>query len=228
MLEVAELRERLDSLRAEIARQEGLRGLSAGPVRLLPVTKGQGPEAAQAAVALDLCELGENYVQECAAKQLVLSAAGAQIQWHMLGHLQRNKARQAAELFHVVETVDSLAVAQALSRARQAGEPLPVLCEVELTGIPGRRGYAPALLRRELTEICALPGLEVRGLMTVAARDEPVRCFEACRKLRDELVQLSGCELPELSMGMSEDFSAAISEGSTEVRVGRLLFGPRA
>jgi hypothetical protein len=196
-------------------------------VRLLPVTKGHGPEAAQAAVALDLCELGENYVQECAAKQLALSAAGEQIRWHMLGHLQRNKARQAAGLFSVVETVDSLAVAQALSRARGEVAPLPVLCEVELTGIPGRRGYAPEQLRRELTDICALPGLQVRGLMTVAARDEPARCFDACRKLRDELARLSGSELPELSMGMSEDFRAAISEGSTEVRVGRILFGPR-
>jgi hypothetical protein len=127
----------------------------------------------------------------------------------------------------MVETVDSLAVAQALSRARGDREPLPVLCEVDFTGLPGRRAYAPEPLRQEMPAIWELPGLTVLGLMTVANRDEPGRCFEACRRLRDQLAQLLGQELPELSMGMSGDFKEAIAEGSTEIRVGSLLFGPR-
>ena len=228
MVERAELRERLAWLRAEVSQQERRQGLAEGQVRILPVTKGHGPEAPLAAVAVGLHELGENYVQECAAKQLALDESGGQtVRWHMLGHLQRNKARQGAELFSVVETVDSLAVAQALSRARGDGEPLPVLCEVDFTGLPDRGGYAPERLRQDLPAIWELPGLKVLGLMTVATRDEPASCFEMCRQLRDELAQLLGQELPELSMGMSGDFREAIAEGSTEVRVGSLLFGPR-
>jgi hypothetical protein len=229
LVEVAELRERLAWLRAEVSQQERRQGLAEGQVRILPVTKGHGQEAPLAAVAVGLHELGENYVQECATKQLALDESGEPpVRWHMLGHLQRNKARQGAELFSMVETVDNLAVAQALSRARGDREPLPILCEVDFTGLPGRGAYAPGRLRQELPAIWELSGLQVRGLMTVASRDEPGRCFEACRRLRDQLAQLLGQELPELSMGMSGDFKEAISQGSTEVRVGSLLFGPRA
>jgi hypothetical protein len=228
LVEEAELRDRLAWLQAEVTQQERRRGSPELPVRILPVTKGHGPEAPRAAVALGLYELGENYVQECAAKQLALDESGGHaVEWHMLGHLQRNKARQGAELFSVVETVDSLAMAQALSRARGDREPLPVLCEVDFTGLPGRGGYAPERLRQELPTIWGLPGLKTLGLMTVASREEPARCFEACRRLRDQLAQLLGAALPELSMGMSGDFKEAIAEGSTQVRVGTLLFGPR-
>ena len=223
------LAERLNWLRGEISAAAVRAGRDPREVALLAVTKGQSAAVAGAALAEGLTALGENYVQECSAKDLDLAASDQpRPHWHMLGHLQRNKARIAANLFSLVETVDSLALARSLSALREDRDPLPILCEVDFTGLPGRRGYSPEQLVVELTELERLPGITVQGLMTVAARERPALSFQACRELRDRLSQLTGSALPVLSMGMSEDFRDAIAAGSTQVRVGTLLFGPRA
>jgi len=199
-----------------------------GSVALLPVTKGHPPAVAQQATRLGLTTLGENYLQECWAKDGLLRESGAgPVHWHLLGHLQRNKAKRAAELFQLVESVDSFEVAQLLSRARLDQTKLPVLCEVELTGLPRRTGFEPDRLQGDFPRLLELEGIEVEGLMTVADPANPRQAFSACRELLERLRELSGRRLPVLSMGMSEDFPAAIAAGSTQVRIGSLLFGVR-
>jgi len=222
------LSERLARVREEIAAAAVEAGRNPAEVSLLPVTKGHPQAVVVAALEQGLDALGENYVQECHAKDLALTGAGhGRPNWHLLGHLQRNKVRLAAELFSLIETVDSLALARAISDARAGRPPLPILCEVDFTGLPGRRGYSPAQLGADLAALLALPGIRLQGLMTVAARDHPARDFGACRALRDELTRLGGVPLPVLSMGMSGDLREAVAAGSTQVRVGTLLFGPR-
>lgn len=191
------------------------------------MTKGHPPELAREAIALGLTTLGENYLQECIAKDRVLQAAGATVIWHLLGHLQRNKARRAAELFQMVESLDSLEIAQLLSRARVGQAKLRVLCEVELTGLPRRSGFDPSLLEKQITQLMELEGIEVEGIMTLADPADPERAFAKGRELLERLRLLSGHQLPALSMGMSGDFQEAILAGSTQVRIGSLLFGSR-
>lgn len=199
-----------------------------GSVTLLPVTKGQLPEVAQEAARLGLTRLGENYVQECAAKSRLLQESGAAaVQWHLLGHLQRNKVKRAAQLFQLVESVDSAAVAELLSRARENQPRLKVLCEVDFTRLPNRSGFVAGQLEQEFPRLLELEGIEVEGLMTVADPLQPERAFSDCRELLDRLCGASGRQLTTLSMGMSGDFQAAIEAGSTEVRIGSLLFGTR-
>lgn len=227
---IAELPATLAARLAEVRARIGAAAVRAGrdplDVTLLPVTKGHPVTTVRAALELGLPELGENYVQECRAKQDGLGR-GTGVRWHLLGHLQRNKARRAAELFSLIESVDRAEVAAALGDARDAGAPLPVLLEVELTGLPGRGGVAPGGLAKLGEEVLAIPGLLLRGLMTVAAPERPQAQFSRCRELRGELESALGQPLPVLSMGMSQDFEAAVAEGSTEVRLGTVLFGPR-
>jgi hypothetical protein len=176
--------------------------------------------------------LGENRVQEAAAKIPALGPAS----WHLVGHLQKNKASRAVELFDVIESVDSVALAQRLDRLvaerpARAGARLPVFLQVNVDEDPAKAGFAPHALERELESLCALPHLEVRGLMTVglltgggeAARPTFVRLRELSERLRASDERLG----PGLSMGMTDDYEVAIEEGSTLVRVGRALFGER-
>lgn len=182
----------------------------------------------EVAVRAGQVALGENYLQECDGKARALQALDLEpVRWHLLGHLQRNKVRRAAELFSVIESVDSLELAQRLSTARTGQERLPVLCEVELTGRLQRTGFAAQQLLAEFSQIAGLEGIEVRGLMTVAAPERPGEAFSAARGLLEKLRELGHLPLPTLSMGMSGDFRVAIAEGSTEVRIGSLLFGER-
>ncbi len=187
------------------------------------MSKGHGLDRVRQALALGLDALGENYVQECEAK----AAAAPGVRWHLLGHCQRNKAQRAARLFAAVETVDSLVLAARLSAARAGLDPLPVLCEVELTGLPGRSGFTAAALRAAFADLGQLPGIRIEGLMTVAGPGAGSVAFAACRALRDELSDRHGVPLPVLSMGMSHDFPVAIACGSTRVRIGQALFGAR-
>jgi hypothetical protein len=192
------------------------------------VTKGHPAEIAELATMVGLTRLGENYVQECQEKDRFLRATGAPtVGWQLLGHLQRNKAGRAAQLFQSVASLDSLMLAQKLSAARSGQPPLQVLCEVELTRLPNRTGFQPAQLEADLPQLIELEGIRLEGLMTVASPQRPQEAFSACRLLLERLRALSGLALPTLSMGMSGDFQAAISEGSTEVRIGTLLFGDR-
>jgi len=198
------------------------------PVRIVAVTKSHGPEAVRAAVAAGLEDIGENRVQEALAKQDQLANVSAR--WHLIGTLQRNKARRVVGRFALIHSVDRVDLARELDHRIGAGPRQPVLAEVNCSGEPQKGGVEPEGLRALLEAIAALPGLEPQGLMTLAALtdDEGKQrtAFGLLRTLRDEM-QASGHLLPELSMGMSADFPVAVEEGATMVRLGTLLFGER-
>lgn len=222
-----ELSGRLAETRDRIRFHQAKAGLS-HPVRLVAVTKSHGPEAVRAAVAAGLEDVGENRVQEALAKQEQL--ADVAVRWHLIGTLQRNKVRQVVGRFALIHSVDRIELATELSR-RIAGRPRqPVLVEVNCSGEPQKGGAEPDAVPALLQAIAGLPGLELRGLMTLAALSEDERiqraAFGSLRSLRERM-QAAGFALPELSMGMSADFPVAIEEGATLVRLGTLLFGER-
>lgn len=225
------LRDRIAEVRDRIAAAARRAGRDPGSVRLVGVVKTLPWETVREAVALGLNDLGENRVQEA---RLHVGEVGRQAaRWHLIGHLQRNKAGQAAELFDRVHSLDSLAAAEALSRRLVGfGRRLPVMVEVNVSGEATKFGVAPEALEALLEPVARLPGLALDGLMTVgapvSAPDEARPGFARLRALRDRARAATGLELPELSMGMSADFEAAVEEGSTMVRVGTALFGPRA
>ena len=198
-------------------------------VTLLAVTKSQPPEMVRAAADLGLMLFGENKVQEAKAK---IPLCPARLRWHFIGHLQSNKCRDAVELFEMIQSVDSLPLAQEISkRAEQAARALPVLLEVNVAGEASKFGYPPDRLLAELKELGALPRIEIHGLMAVppwSAEPEKSRPhFRRLRELKLECERVLGIPLPHLSMGMSGDFEVAIEEGATMVRIGTALFGPR-
>jgi PLP dependent protein len=223
------LASRLHEVRARVQQAAERAGRDPAAIRVVAVTKGHAAAAVEAALAAGVRDIGESRVQEAQAKQREL--LGQVATWHMIGHLQRNKTRLAAVMFDVVQSVDSVQLATALDRHRpQAARPLPVLIEVDLTGIQGRGGVpaeaAPALL----SAMRGLRRLETVGLMTIAppgSREVARDCFARLRGLRDALSHDHGFPLPELSMGMSDDFEVAVAEGASMVRLGRVLFGAR-
>ena len=224
-----DLAENLNSVRTRIAEACERAGRDSASVTLLAVTKGQPPEAVQAAASLGQVLFGENKVQEAKAK---IPLCPGNVRWHMIGHLQSNKCRDAVELFELIESVDSLALAQEISRrAEQAARTMPVLLEVNVAGEASKFGYGPGQLLADLKALNALPRIEIHGLMTVPPwTPEPDKArphFRRLRELKSECEQVLGAPLPQLSMGMSGDFEAAIAEGATLVRIGTALFGPR-
>lgn len=199
-------------------------------VTLLAVTKAQPPQLVEAAANLGLTLFGENKVQEARAK---IPLCPGKLRWHFIGHLQSNKCRDAVELFQMIHSVDSLALAQELNkRCEAAAKTMPVLLEVNAAGESSKFGYKPDRLLADLRAISELPRLEIRGLMTVppwSADAEKARPhFVRLRKLKAECEQLIGVPMPHLSMGMSGDFEIAIEEGATIIRIGTALFGARA
>jgi len=198
-------------------------GRSPGSVTLVGVTKTVPVEAIAEACAAGLRDAGENRVQEAVPKIEALDALGVRPRWHLIGHLQRNKAKLAVERFAILHGVDSVRLAEALNA--RAHEPLPVLLEVNVGQETSKFGFDPTALPQALADIAPLTHLDVRGLMTVAPQvDDPERVrpvFRRLRELRDELA------LDELSMGMTDDFEVAIEEGATMVRIGRAIFGER-
>ena len=223
------LAENLDSIQQRIRAACERAGRAPESVTLLAVTKGQPPDAVSEAGRLGLTHFGENKIQEAKAK---IPLCSGKLRWQFIGHLQTNKCRDAVELFEMIQSVDSLHVAQEISkRADQAGKTMPILLEVNLAGEASKFGYRPERLEAELSQINALPRLEVHGLMTVppwTANAENVRpMFRQLRELKERAEQVLGAPLPQLSMGMSGDFEVAIEEGSTIVRIGTALFGPR-
>jgi pyridoxal phosphate enzyme (YggS family) len=198
-------------------------------VTLLAVTKTQPPEIVSAAADLGLPVFGENKVQEAKAK---IPLCAGKLRWHFIGHLQSNKCRDAVELFQMIQSVDSLALAREINRrAAEAARTMPVLLEVNLAGEASKFGYRPEQLLAGLKEINSLPRVEIHGLMTVPpwtpdAEDSRPH-FRRLRELKMECEQILGAPLPHLSMGMSGDFGVAIEEGATMVRIGTALFGPR-
>jgi pyridoxal phosphate enzyme (YggS family) len=213
----------LERVRARIAHAAERARRDPSSVRLIGVSKTFPPFAVVAAVRAGLRDIGENRVQEAAAKVADVASAGVSPTWHLIGHLQTNKVKAALDLFGCIHSVDSVRLAGAISR--HAHKPVEVLLEVNVAGEPTKTGFAPGDVVAAAGEIGALPNIVLRGLMTVAPEtDEPEGVRPVFRELRGLNEQLG---LSELSMGMSGDFEVAISEGATMVRIGRAIFGAR-
>ncbi len=213
---LARVRERIAATAARAERDPA-------SVRLIGVSKTFPAPAIIAAVQAGLADVGENRVQEAAAKAPDVMAAGARPVWHLIGHLQTNKVKAALEFFDYVHSVDSLRRAESLSRHAQ--RPLDILLEVNVAGESTKTGFNPAEVPAAAATIGVLPRLRLHGLMTVAPE---VRDPEEVRSVFRDLRELNASlGLRELSMGMSGDFEVAIEEGATMVRLGRAIFGPR-
>jgi len=225
-----EMASNLEALEARITAACSRSDRDRGSVRLMAVSKTHPPEVVSEAARLGLTLFGENKVQEAKAK---IPLCPGRLEWHLIGHLQTNKCRDAVELFAMIQSVDSLALAQEINkRAEAAARTMPILLEVNIVGEASKFGYSPARLVAELAQINALPRLEIHGLMTIppwSPLPEKARpIFRRLRELKAECEQLLGAPLPHLSMGMSGDFEVAIEEGSTLIRVGTALFGERS
>lgn len=227
---MTEVEARYRAVLARIARAAGRTGRDPASVTLIGVTKGIGDARVREAVAAGLRDLGENRTQEAIPK---IAVVGPGPRWHLVGHLQRNKARQAARAFHVIHSLDSLRLAEAVDRAAgEAGRRIPVLIEVNVAGEATKHGLAPGEVADLAAAVRGCRWLDPVGLMTVAPlADDPEEVrpvFRALRALRDRLrAEGAGEAFRELSMGMSGDFEVAIEEGATMVRIGRALFGER-
>lgn len=220
----------LPRVRERIHRAADAAGRPAEDVRLVAVTKSHPFEAVEAALAAGLTDLGENRVEELEAKVAHFGSDG--VRWHMIGHLQSRKAKRAAAVAHLVHSVDSLRLAQRISRAAVENERVVhVLAQVNTSGEESKSGFTTVGAIDELQEMVELPGLSVDGLMTMApfVDDEAVlsEAFGRLRRLSERLRGEGTSIGPELSMGMTNDMEIAIREGSTMVRIGTALFGPR-
>jgi PLP dependent protein len=200
-------------------------------VTLLAVSKTFPAEAVRAAHAAGCCAFGENYVQEALGKIEALADLRSGIEWHLIGPLQSNKTREVAAAFDWVHTVDRLKIAERLSAQRPEHlPPLNVCIQVNVSSEASKSGVAPTELPALARAVAALPGLRLRGLMSIP---EPVEGFDAQRAPHRRLCELfaalraEGLALDTLSMGMSADLEAGIAEGATMVRIGSALFGAR-
>ena len=218
---------RLAAVRDAVARHQEVGGWSHG-VRIVAVTKTHGPEAVRAALAAGIREVGENRVQEALQKQEAL--LDVSVEWHLVGTLQRNKAKHAAGRFVLIHSVDRADLAAELDRRVVPGGRQPILVQVNCSAEPQKGGVEPASLPTLLDQLRILERIEVQGLMTMSAltddRAEQRRAFRLLRELRDAS-ERSGHRLPELSMGMSGDYPIAVEEGATMIRLGTILFGER-
>lgn len=198
-------------------------GRSPSEITLIAVTKTVGVNGIREAFAAGIRHFGESRVQEARNKIDQLSSLEPHPAWHLVGHLQTNKAKPAVELFDFIHSVDSAKVAQAISDHALRG--ISVLIQVNVAGEESKSGFSPDEISQAVTEISSLPHIDVRGLMTIAPytrHPEDVRpVFRRLRQLRDSL------GLEQLSMGMTDDFEVAIEEGATMVRIGRAIFGDR-
>jgi hypothetical protein len=221
--------ENAESVRGRIRAACAAAGRREGEVTLVAVSKTYGAEDVRAAAAAGLRVFGENRVQEAAGK-IPLCPGG--LRWDLIGHLQSNKAAAAVRWFDWIHSVDSADLLRRVDRlAGEAGKRMNVLLEVNVSGEISKSGMTPAALRETAKIVGDLRNVEVRGLMTVPPIcGDPAEArphFRALRELRDEVAEREGLDWPELSMGMSHDFEAAIAEGTTMVRVGTAIFGAR-
>ena len=228
--EIAVLSAARAAVLSRVAHAADRAGRDPGCVTLVAVSKTVPADRLRAAVAAGHDVLGENRVQEAAAKVPLVPGP----RWHLVGPLQANKARRAVELFDVLEAIDSVELAGRLDRIGaeiRPGRPLPILLEVNVDADPGKAGFTPASVAEALPVLLVLAHLEVRGLMTIgrlaATPDEARSTFRRLRELAARLRAAHPRLGPELSMGMSDDFEVAIEEGATIVRIGRALFGER-
>jgi hypothetical protein len=219
---VAEVRERVERARERAGRSD--------EVTLVAVTKTHPADAVRAVLAAGVADVGENRVQELEEK--VGEVGRGAIGWHLIGHLQRNKAGKALPLFDLIHSLDSLRLAEALSaEAVKRGVEVRALVQVNASGEETKGGFEPAELVDSLGRIAELPGMRVEGLMTMAPFTGDEAAIRAAFRRTRELLEGAARQVPgigrQLSMGMSNDFELAVEEGSTLVRVGSVLFGER-
>jgi pyridoxal phosphate enzyme (YggS family) len=207
-------------------------GRAAGAVKLLGAAKSQNAEAVRAAISAGLVLVGENYVQEAQEKKKLVAERA---EWHMIGHLQRNKAKTAVEIFDVIESLDGAALARELDKEGQRrGKVVRAFIEVNLAGEESKTGIAKNAVEALLEQADGLANLRIEGLMTVPPfgenPEESRRYFRELAELKEKFATPSNAniDLQELSMGMTHDYAVAIEEGATIVRIGTALFGPRA
>ena len=224
--------DRVAAVRERIARAAKRASRPPGDITLVGVSKTFPAESVRAAFASGVRHFGENRVQEAGAKIAGLAdlQAGG-LQWHLIGHLQSNKARKAAALFDVIQSVDSMEIAERLARAcRESGRTLRALLQVDLAAEAGKSGVPEAAVPDALRRMRGVEGLRVTGLMVLPPYLDPEEVrpyFHRLRILRDEVAKEGLLEGRDLSMGMSHDFEAAVEEGATIVRVGTAIFGER-
>lgn len=229
-----ELNERLQTVRGRIADAARQAGRQTDEITLIGVSKFFPAEMAQAAVELGLRDLGENRVQEMLAKIDFLAAAGLKPNWHLIGSLQKNKVRQIIGKTHLIHSIDSLALLSEISQRSQNEQLVTdVLLEVNVSGEASKHGFTPESLKAVIENGLLLPGIRLRGLMTMAPlMDNPdgtLPVFNQTRELFEQLADLVPNEhdFSVLSMGMSQDFVQAIKCGATHVRIGTAIFGQR-
>jgi pyridoxal phosphate enzyme (YggS family) len=225
MLAANEIAKRLAEVRARVAAAAKRSGREAGAIRLILASKTQPAQSILAAYEAGARDFGENYIQEAVAKRADLTDL-TDVKWHLIGHLQTNKAKLAVETFDLLQTLDSIRLADALAKTPRS---VRVLIEVNIGDEMSKSGI-PASQLESLIQ-AARHKVEILGLMTIPPHAEKVeevrKYFAALRELRDRVAVSSGLTLSELSMGMTEDFEVAIEEGATIVRVGRAVFGER-
>ncbi len=212
--------ENIQRIERRIARAADRAGRAADGVRLIPVTKSVGEDEAQILVELGYTDLGENRIETARPK---IEALGPEVRWHMIGHVQRRKAREVVHLFDCVDSVDRLELAEALDKhCAASGKTLDILLQVNVSGEESKGGFTGESIQDALEKISNMPHLRVMGLMTMAPNvDDPEEVRPVFARLR-ELAE--GLGLAELSMGMTNDFEVAVEEGATEVRIGTAIF----
>jgi len=233
---VTTLKSNLQTVRARIARAAESAGRDLNGITLVAVSKTIPAEMILAASELGVRHFGENRVEEAGEKITQVVSRAPQSTWHLVGHLQSRKAKEAAEFFNLIQSVDSVSLAQKLAaRAAAIGKRMPVLIQVNVSGEATKFGFAPAAREKffaDTREILSCQHLDIQGLMTIAPSGTDPNAarphFRALRELRDQLcAQFPDCAWQHLSMGMTDDFEAAIAEGATIVRIGRAIFGDR-
>jgi pyridoxal phosphate enzyme (YggS family) len=226
---VNEIADRLEQVRARIASAAERASRSSEDVKLVAVTKGHDVEKVRSALEAGQTIFGESKIQEARAKIPLLPS---HLTWHFIGHLQKNKVRHALPLFQLIHSVDSLELGQQIQRiAREDGLYPRVLLEVNVAGEGTKFGFPPEELSAKMEQLLTLDRVSIEGLMTIPPIAEEAEnsrpYFANLRQIRDRLEKEFRMRLPELSMGMSDDFDIAVEEGSTYVRVGTAIFGPR-
>jgi pyridoxal phosphate enzyme (YggS family) len=226
---VPSIAENLEHVRAEISEAAGRSGRSTDDVELVAISKTHEADQVREAIEAGQHLFGESRVQEARIKIPLLPSS---LRWHFVGHLQKNKIRHALPLFEFFHSVDSLSLAQDMNRiAAEEGAHPRILLEMNVSGEGSKFGFKPDGLRAEMEELLALPRLTIEGLMTIAPLADEAQAsrkfFVELRELRDALEKEFDLKLPQLSMGMTNDFAIAVEEGATLVRVGTAIFGQR-
>lgn len=225
-----DVRRNLEQVRAQIADAARKAGRPAGDVQLVAISKTHDADKVRAAVEAGQQLFGESRVQEARGKIPLLPSA---LRWHFVGHLQKNKIRHALPLFELFHGIDSVDLARDLNRvAEDDGAHPRILLEVNMAGEGSKFGFKPETVRAEMEALLALSRLTIEGLMTIAPLAEEAEAsrkfFAQLRQLREALEKEFDMKLPQLSMGMTNDFPIAVEEGATLVRVGTAIFGERS